>query len=51
MGNVSTVPAPAVWSVDGWGDWTVDAVWDDGDLRLDITSGHGRPFACVDVAG
>lgn len=37
--------------VDGYGDWTVNALWNDGTRRLGVTLGHGLPFVYADVNG
>ena len=38
-------------AVDGFGDWTVSAVWAAGDRRLRATFGHGLPYVYGEAAG
>ena len=37
--------------VDGWTDWTVSPIWNDGARTLRATIGHGLPFAYFQTTG
>ena len=36
---------------EGYGDWTVTALWDDGPITMEATIGHGLPFAYLLIEG
>lgn len=36
---------------DSYGDWTVTALWDDGDQTMNATLGHGLPFVFFTISG
>jgi endoglucanase Acf2 len=38
-------------AVDGWTDWTVNPIWDDGQQSLRATIGHGLPIAWFEADG
>lgn len=48
--GVAGLDAPNV-KVDGWTDWTVTPVWDDGQQTLKATLGHGLPVSTYEVTG
>ncbi|MGY8996291.1 MAG: hypothetical protein ACKVH7_07620, partial [Alphaproteobacteria bacterium] len=37
--------------LDGYGDWTVQAQWEDGDTGLEVTFGNGLPFVYFEREG
>ncbi len=36
---------------DSYGDWTVTALWEDGDTQMTATLGHGLPYVFFEIAG
>lgn len=48
LGGVAKFPAPLL---DGWSDWFVTALYDDGARQLRVSYGHGSPYVFATCTG